>query len=62
MHSIVNKPMVGGGEIVSMPMMHIALTYNHWLIDRREAVSFLRRIKDVVKDPRRLCCLDAMIF
>lgn len=54
MHSIVNKPMVVGGEIVSRPMMFIALTYDHRLIDGREAVFFLRRIKDVVEDPRRL--------
>ncbi|KAF3774829.1 Dihydrolipoyllysine-residue succinyltransferase component of 2-oxoglutarate dehydrogenase complex 2 [Nymphaea thermarum] len=54
MHSIVNRPMVVGGNIVGRPMMYIALTYDHRLIDGREAVFFLRRIKDVVEDPRRL--------
>lgn len=54
MHSIVNRPMVVGGNIVPRPMMYIALTYDHRLIDGREAVFFLRRIKDVVEDPRRL--------
>lgn len=54
MHSIVNRPMVVGGEIMSRPMMYIALTYDHRLIDGREAVLFLRRIKDVIEDPRRL--------
>ncbi|WOH04180.1 hypothetical protein DCAR_0623589 [Daucus carota subsp. sativus] len=54
MHSIVNRPMVVGGNIVARPMMYIALTYDHRLIDGREAVYFLRRIKDVVEDPRRL--------
>ncbi|CAA2969139.1 dihydrolipoyllysine-residue succinyltransferase component of 2-oxoglutarate dehydrogenase complex 2 [Olea europaea subsp. europaea] len=54
MHSIVNRPMVVGGNIVPRPMMFIALTYDHRLIDGREAVFFLRRIKDVVEDPRRL--------
>ncbi|XP_059277295.1 dihydrolipoyllysine-residue succinyltransferase component of 2-oxoglutarate dehydrogenase complex 1, mitochondrial-like isoform X2 [Lycium ferocissimum] len=54
MHSIVNRPMVVGGDIISRPMMYIALTYDHRLIDGREAVYFLRRIKDVVEDPRRL--------
>ncbi|KAL6202380.1 hypothetical protein ACLB2K_026088 [Fragaria x ananassa] len=54
MHSIVNRPMVVGGEIVPRPMMYIALTYDHRLIDGREAVYFLRRVKDVVEDPRRL--------
>ncbi|KAL7213553.1 hypothetical protein ACSBR2_016141 [Camellia fascicularis] len=54
MHTIVSRPMVVGGEIVPRPMMYIALTYDHRLIDGREAVFFLRRIKDVVEDPRRL--------
>ncbi|KAK4341866.1 hypothetical protein RND71_037682 [Anisodus tanguticus] len=54
MHSIVSRPMVVGGNVVPRPMMFIALTYDHRLIDGREAVFFLRRIKDVVEDPRRL--------
>ncbi|KAE9456616.1 hypothetical protein C3L33_11570, partial [Rhododendron williamsianum] len=54
MHTIVSRPMVVGGTIVPRPMMYIALTYDHRLIDGREAVFFLRRIKDVVEDPRRL--------
>lgn len=54
MHSIVTRPMVVGGNIVPRPMMYIALTYDHRLIDGREAVFFLRHIKDVVEDPRRL--------
>ncbi|KAG2682319.1 hypothetical protein I3843_Q049100 [Carya illinoinensis] len=54
MHSIVTRPMVVGGNIVPRPMMYIALTYDHRLIDGREAVFFLRRIKDIVEDPRRL--------
>ncbi|CAM8947056.1 unnamed protein product [Rhodiola kirilowii] len=54
MHSIVSRPMVVGGEVVARPMMYLALTYDHRLIDGREAVFFLRRIKDVVEDPRRL--------
>ncbi|XVF70712.1 hypothetical protein PTKIN_Ptkin11bG0184700 [Pterospermum kingtungense] len=54
MHSIVSRPMVVGGDVVPRPMMYIALTYDHRLIDGREAVFFLRRIKDVVEDPRRL--------
>ncbi|KAJ6423802.1 hypothetical protein OIU84_024725 [Salix udensis] len=58
MHSIVSRPMVVGGNVVPRPMMYIALTYDHRLIDGREAVFFLRRIKDVVEDPRRLL-LDA---
>ncbi|KAE9456197.1 hypothetical protein C3L33_11908, partial [Rhododendron williamsianum] len=52
MHSIVNRPMVVvEGNIVPRPMMYAELTYDHRLIDGREAVFFLRRIKDVVEDP-----------
>lgn len=54
MHSIVNRPMVVDGLVIPRPMMYLALTYDHRLIDGREAVFFLRRIKDVVEDPRRL--------
>ncbi|GAA0171291.1 transferase [Lithospermum erythrorhizon] len=54
MHSIVSRPMVVGGNIVPRPMMYIALTYDHRLIDGREAVFFLRKIKDIVEDPLRL--------
>uniref|UniRef100_A0A2P2LKB3 dihydrolipoyllysine-residue succinyltransferase n=1 Tax=Rhizophora mucronata TaxID=61149 RepID=A0A2P2LKB3_RHIMU len=54
MHSIVSRPMVVGGNVVPRPMMYTALTYDHRLIDGREAVFFLRGIKDVVEDPRRL--------
>lgn len=54
MHSIVQSPVVVDGKIVPRPMMYLALTYDHRLIDGREAVLFLRRIKDVVEDPQRL--------
>lgn len=54
MHSIVSRPMVVGGNVVPRPMMYTALTYDHRIIDGREAVFFLRRIKDIVEDPRRL--------
>ncbi|PKA60259.1 Dihydrolipoyllysine-residue succinyltransferase component of 2-oxoglutarate dehydrogenase complex 2, mitochondrial [Apostasia shenzhenica] len=54
MHSIASRPMVVDGQVVPRPMMYIALTYDHRLIDGREAVFFLKRIKDVVEDPRRL--------
>jgi 2-oxoglutarate dehydrogenase E2 component (dihydrolipoamide succinyltransferase) len=54
MHTIQKRPMVINDAIVARPMMFIALTYDHRLIDGREAVFFLRRVKDVVEDPRRL--------
>eukprot|EP01024_Parvocaulis_polyphysoides_P055078 TRINITY_DN5604_c3_g1_i1.p1 TRINITY_DN5604_c3_g1~~TRINITY_DN5604_c3_g1_i1.p1 ORF type:complete len:245 (+),score=41.79 TRINITY_DN5604_c3_g1_i1:60-737(+) len=54
MHAINQKAVVVGKEIMSRPMMYIALTYDHRLIDGREAVTFLRRVKDIVEDPRRI--------
>eukprot|EP00249_Psilotum_nudum_P013050 c24122_g1_i1 orf=497-1843(-) len=54
MHSTQKRPMVIGDTVMIRPMMYVALTYDHRLIDGREAVLFLRRIKDVVEDPRRL--------
>jgi len=54
MHIIQNRPMVVDDKIVIRPMMYIALSYDHRLIDGREAVSFLRRIKTLIEDPRRL--------
>lgn len=54
MHNITQRAMVVGKNIEARPMMYIALTYDHRLIDGREAVTFLKRIKEVVEDPRRL--------
>eukprot|EP00854_Cymbomonas_tetramitiformis_P015102 gene15102-17859_t len=54
MHSIQKRAMVIGNEIKIRPMMYVALTYDHRLIDGREAVTFLKRVKEVVEDPKRL--------
>lgn len=54
MHGILDRPVVVDGEIVVRPMMYLALTYDHRLIDGREAVLFLRSIKDTLEDPARL--------
>lgn len=55
MHKTQNRPMVApNGEIVVRPMMYLALTYDHRLIDGREAVTFLRKIKDSIEDPYRM--------
>jgi 2-oxoglutarate dehydrogenase E2 component (dihydrolipoamide succinyltransferase) len=54
MHNITPRAVVVGKSIEARPMMYIALTYDHRLIDGREAVTFLKRIKEVVEDPRRL--------
>lgn len=54
MHGIVDRPVAVKGEVVIRPMMYVALTYDHRVVDGREAVSFLKRIKDVIEDPARL--------
>ncbi|HSQ70461.1 MAG TPA: 2-oxoglutarate dehydrogenase complex dihydrolipoyllysine-residue succinyltransferase, partial [Steroidobacteraceae bacterium] len=54
MHKIQERPMVVDGEIVVRPMMYLALTYDHRIVDGREAVQFLVAIKDALEDPARL--------
>jgi 2-oxoglutarate dehydrogenase E2 component (dihydrolipoamide succinyltransferase) len=54
MHKIQDRPMAIGGKIEIRPMMYIALSYDHRIVDGKEAVSFLVRVKESVEDPRRL--------
>ena len=54
MHNIVDRPMVVNGEIKIRPMMYLALSYDHRIIDGKESVSFLKMIKENLEDPRRL--------
>ncbi|MHA1528776.1 MAG: 2-oxoglutarate dehydrogenase complex dihydrolipoyllysine-residue succinyltransferase [Alphaproteobacteria bacterium] len=54
MHKIQQRPVVVGGEIVARPMMYLALSYDHRVIDGKEAVTFLVRVKESLEDPRRL--------
>uniref|UniRef100_A0A7N8Y549 Dihydrolipoyllysine-residue succinyltransferase component of 2-oxoglutarate dehydrogenase complex, mitochondrial n=1 Tax=Mastacembelus armatus TaxID=205130 RepID=A0A7N8Y549_9TELE len=54
MHGIFDRPVAVGGKVEIRPMMYVALTYDHRLIDGREAVTFLRKVKSVVEDPRVL--------
>jgi 2-oxoglutarate dehydrogenase E2 component (dihydrolipoamide succinyltransferase) len=54
MHKIQQRPMVVGGKIEIRPMMYLALSYDHRIIDGREAVTFLVRIKECLEDPQRL--------
>ena len=54
MHTIKNKPVCIGDSIVSRPMMYVALSYDHRLIDGREAVSFLTSIKEYIENPESL--------
>ena len=54
MHNIVQRPMAENGEVVIRPMMYVALSYDHRIIDGRESVSFLVRVKELLEDPTRL--------
>tara|TARA_B100000214_G_scaffold140299_1_gene100240 strand:- start:174 stop:1379 length:1206 start_codon:yes stop_codon:yes gene_type:complete len=54
MHNIVKRPMVVNDEIKIKPMMYLALSYDHRIIDGRESVSFLVRVKELLEDPSRL--------
>ena len=54
MHNIVERPIAVDGEVVIRPMMYLALSYDHRIIDGKEAVSFLVRVKEILEDPRRL--------
>jgi 2-oxoglutarate dehydrogenase E2 component (dihydrolipoamide succinyltransferase) len=54
MHKIERRPVAAGEEIVIRPMMYVALSYDHRIIDGREAVTFLVRIKECVEDPSRI--------
>ena len=54
MHKIQERPMAENGQVVVLPMMYLALSYDHRLIDGKEAVSFLVAIKDLLEDPARL--------
>jgi 2-oxoglutarate dehydrogenase E2 component (dihydrolipoamide succinyltransferase) len=54
MHRIEDRPVVRGGQIVIRPMMYLALSYDHRIVDGKEAVTFLVRIKEMIEDPQRL--------
>jgi 2-oxoglutarate dehydrogenase E2 component (dihydrolipoamide succinyltransferase) len=54
LHRIEDRPVVRNGEIVIRPMMYLAMSYDHRLIDGREAVTFLKTIKEAIEDPTRL--------
>ena len=54
LHRIDERPVVRGGQVVVRPMMYMALSYDHRLIDGREAVTFLVRVKEAIEDPARL--------
>jgi 2-oxoglutarate dehydrogenase E2 component (dihydrolipoamide succinyltransferase) len=54
MHNIVERPVVVDGEVVVRPIMYLALSYDHRIIDGKEAVSFLYRVKECIEDPERI--------
>ena len=54
MHKIQERPVVIAGKIEARPMMYLALSYDHRIVDGREAVTFLVRVKEILEDPGRL--------
>ncbi len=54
MHAVINRPVVKGDQIVARPMMYLALTYDHRLLDGKDAVLFLKKIQSCIEDPKRL--------
>jgi 2-oxoglutarate dehydrogenase E2 component (dihydrolipoamide succinyltransferase) len=54
MHKIQDRPVVIDGKVEVRPMMYLALTYDHRIVDGREAVTFLVRVKESLEDPQRL--------
>ena len=54
MHKIQDRPVVVGGQVVIRPMMYLALSYDHRIVDGKEAVTFLVRVKESLEDPERL--------
>jgi 2-oxoglutarate dehydrogenase E2 component (dihydrolipoamide succinyltransferase) len=54
MHAIQERPVAVAGAVVIRPMMYLALTYDHRIVDGREAVTFLRRIKETIENPTRM--------
>jgi 2-oxoglutarate dehydrogenase E2 component (dihydrolipoamide succinyltransferase) len=53
MHKIMPRPIAVDGKVEIRPMMYLALSYDHRIVDGREAVTFLVRVKDVLEDPAR---------
>src|SRR5262249_27013726 len=54
LHSIQERPVAREGNVVIRPMMYVALTYDHRIVDGREAVTFLRQVKDLIEKPARM--------
>jgi 2-oxoglutarate dehydrogenase E2 component (dihydrolipoamide succinyltransferase) len=57
MHKIMDRPVAVNGQVVIRPMMYLALSYDHRVIDGRESVSFLVRVKEMIENPVRMLTL-----
>ena len=56
MHTIQDRPVAVDGQVLIRPMMYLALSYDHRLIDGKTAVQFLMTVKNLIEDPARICC------
>src|SRR5208283_469095 len=54
MHTIQDRPVARGGSVVIRPMMYVALSYDHRIVDGKEAVTFLIRVKEMIENPARI--------
>ena len=54
MHAIQQRPVANNGEVVIRPMMYLALSYDHRIIDGKEAVTFLKTVKEMLEEPARM--------
>ena len=54
MHSIQERPVALNGQVVIRPMMYVALSYDHRIVDGKEAVTFLKRVKEAIESPARM--------
>ncbi|KAK6453817.1 putative dihydrolipoyllysine-residue succinyltransferase component of 2-oxoglutarate dehydrogenase complex mitochondrial precursor [Scheffersomyces xylosifermentans] len=58
LHGVKQRPVTVNGQVVSRPMMYLALTYDHRVLDGREAVTFLKTVKELIEDPRKMLLLQ----
>lgn len=58
LHGVKERPVTVNGQVVSRPMMYLALTYDHRVLDGREAVTFLKTVKELIEDPRKMLLLQ----
>jgi 2-oxoglutarate dehydrogenase E2 component (dihydrolipoamide succinyltransferase) len=54
MHNIVDRPVAVNGQVVIRPMMYVALSYDHRIIDGKDSVSFLVKVKELIENPERM--------